>query len=404
MKSLKAIGNVILAAAAFLACDGNPVEHDNDAHLTLSPDTVVVGINQSSPLIVMVRAASGAIQYEVGLQYVSRDQSVATVNASGTITGRAAGSTYVVVMLSERPDVRDSVRVRVPAPPGPLVPSGPFVAGQSYFGRDNYIEYVAGNSPVLLTAPHGGALHPSDIATRNCGINGADQNTQELVRAIQTQYFRLTGKYPHIVINRLHRSKLDANRDLAEATCGDARAGVAWTEWHAMIGIARTAALQDGGGKAWYMDVHGHTHAIPRLELGYLRTSLQLNLSDAQLDATTAYEEISSIRSISAANTDLSFSQLLRGPNSLGALYAKNGIRSIPSDSVADRAPGTEPYYSVGYNTLRYTCSDGGGMCGVQLETHFAGVRDNAANRERFGEITVNILRTYLDLHWGLKL
>jgi len=289
-----------------------------------------------------------------------------------------------------------------PTVPGPLVPTGPFVAGQSYFGRDNYIEYVAGNSPVVFTAPHGGAILPSEIATRGCGINGPDANTQELVRAIQTQYFRLTGKYPHIVINRLHRSKLDANRDRAEATCDDPRAGVAWTEWHAMIDIARAAALQNGGGKAWYMDVHGHTHPAQRLELGYLRTSAQLNLSDAELDATTTYENLSSIRSMSAANTSHSFSQVLRGPTSLGALYAQNGIPSIPSDT--DKAPGSDLYYSVGYNTIRYTCSDGGGMCGVQLETHFPGVRDTAANRDRFAEITVNILRTYLDLHWDLKL
>jgi hypothetical protein len=291
-----------------------------------------------------------------------------------------------------------------PPATGPLVPAGPFVAGQSYFSRDDYIEYVAGNSPVVFTAPHGGSLSPSDIVTRNCGILGTDTFTQELVRAMQSQYFRVTGKYPHVLINRLHRSKLDANRDRPEATCGDARAGVAWTEWHAMIAIARTAALQTGGGKAWYMDVHGHGHPIPRLELGYLPADWMLDLSDAQLDSTAEYENLSSIRSLSAANTGLSFSQLLRGPNSLGALYARNGIRTIPSDGVADRAPGTAEYFSAGYGTWRYGCRDGGGMCGVQLETHFFGVRDNAATRERFGEITANVLRTYLDLHWRLKL
>lgn len=289
--------------------------------------------------------------------------------------------------------------------PGPLVPTGPFVTGQSYFSRDNYIEYIAGNSPVIFTAPHGGTIKPGDIVTRSCGINASDTYTEELVRAMQTQYFRVTGKYPHIVINRLHRSKLDANRDSLEATCGDRRAGVAWTEWHAMIAIARAAALQTGGGKAWYMDVHGHEHPIQRLELGYMLPNPQLNLSDAQLDATTEYENLSSIRSMSAANTSLSFSQLLRGPSSLGALYAQNGFRSVPSDNVADRAPGTAYYFSgaTGYNTMRYTCHDGGGLCGVQLETHLT-MRGNAAKHDHFGEITANVLRTYLDLHWGLKL
>jgi hypothetical protein len=110
----KAIVAVTLAAAAFLACDKSPVEQDGDPQLTLFPDSVVVGVYESSPLIATVRDASGAIQY-VSLQYVSRDQSVATVSANGAISAVAVGSTYVVATLSDRPDVRDSVRVRVHA-------------------------------------------------------------------------------------------------------------------------------------------------------------------------------------------------------------------------------------------------------------------------------------------------
>jgi len=114
MKSAKPIVAVTLAAAAVLACDGNPVERNGDSRLTLSPDSVVVGVYQSSPLTATVRDASGEIQY-VSPQYVSRDQSVATVNASGAISAVAVGATYVVATLPDRPDVRDSVRVRVHA-------------------------------------------------------------------------------------------------------------------------------------------------------------------------------------------------------------------------------------------------------------------------------------------------
>ena len=105
----RAIVAVTLAAAACLACDRNPVEQNGGPRLTLSPDSVVVGVFESSPLVATVRDASGAIQY------VSRDQGVATVNANGAISGVAVGSTYVVATLSGRPDVRDSVRVRVHA-------------------------------------------------------------------------------------------------------------------------------------------------------------------------------------------------------------------------------------------------------------------------------------------------
>ena len=106
---------VTLAAAAFLACDNAPVEPgepDGDPQLTLSPDTVVVSVFQSSPLVATVRDAGGAVQY-VALHYVSRDQGVATVNAGGAISAVAVGSTWVVAAIPDRPDVRDSVRVRV---------------------------------------------------------------------------------------------------------------------------------------------------------------------------------------------------------------------------------------------------------------------------------------------------
>ena len=112
MKSVKAIVAVTLAAAAFGACDTNPVEQNSDPQLTLSPDSVVVGEYESATLTGTVRDASGAIQY-VSLQYVSRDQRVATVDATGAISAVAAGSTYVVATLPDRPHVRDSVRVRV---------------------------------------------------------------------------------------------------------------------------------------------------------------------------------------------------------------------------------------------------------------------------------------------------
>jgi dienelactone hydrolase len=120
MNSVKAIVAATSVAAAVLACGGNPVERSPDpverspeAQLTLSPDSVVVGVYQSSLLAATVRDARGATQYGVALEYVSRDPSVATVNANGAVSALAAGATYVVAALPDRPHVRDSVRVRV---------------------------------------------------------------------------------------------------------------------------------------------------------------------------------------------------------------------------------------------------------------------------------------------------
>ena len=285
-----------------------------------------------------------------------------------------------------------------PVTPPPVVPPVPvaYVPGQSYLGRNGYVEYIAGNSPVILTAPHGGSLTPSSIPDRTASACGGsattvtDGNTLELVRTMQARYAARFGKYPHV-------------------GCGNAEAAQALTEWHAFIDVAKSAVLK-AHGKGWYMDMHGHGHAVPRLELGYLLSATQLDGTDASLDASSALENSASILTLSLASP-LSFSALLRGPTSLGTLYAGLGFPSIPSSS--DPRPSGTDYFNGGDNTRRHSCSSsasplggitGGMICGVQIEANFAGVRDNAANRERFADVTAQVLEQYLRVHWGLLL
>ena len=297
----------------------------------------------------------------------------------------------------------------------PFIPAGPYVAGRSYFGRENYIEYVAGNAPVILTAPHGGALQPAEIPNRTANLCGGeattvtDANTVDLVRAMQASFFARFGKYPHVIINHLARSKMDANRTEQEAACGDREATIALYEWHALIDSAKAAVLRTTG-KGWYMDMHGHGHAIQRLELGYLLTAAQLNQSDAALNAGGTLEDLSSVRTLSRTSA-LSFAELIRSGNSLGELYRVAGFPSVPSQ--AEPSPGAEPYFSGGDNTRRHTCGSeasglggvtGGLICGVQIEANFTGVRDNAANRQRFADVTATVLEIYLSTHWAIQL
>ncbi|MBL0169868.1 MAG: hypothetical protein IPP90_03915 [Gemmatimonadaceae bacterium] len=298
-----------------------------------------------------------------------------------------------------------------PPVPGPIG----YVAGQSYFGRNGYIEYIAGNAPVILTAPHGGTLVPSSIPDRTASTCGGaattvtDTNTGELVRAMQRRFFARFGTYPHIIISLLSRRKLDPNRVAPEADCGNADAAAALEDWHGFINTAKSAVLLTSG-KGWYMDMHGHGHAIPRLELGYLLADADLNRTDAALDATASFENVSSIRTLSEFSP-LSFATLLRGPTSLGTLYANNGFPALPSGG--DPSPNGADYFNGGDNTVRHACGSGasalggtsnGNICGVQIESNFTGVRDNATNRDRFGDATATVLEEYLRVHWGLRL
>ena len=297
---------------------------------------------------------------------------------------------------------------------GGSTPDGPYLVGQSVLGRHGYVEYIAGDAPVILTAPHGGTELPDEIPDRTesrCGGDATittDLNTAELVIAMRERWFARFGNRPHVVVMHLARRRLDPNRPLAEAACGDPEAEIAYGEWHAFIDAAKEAVLQSTG-KGWYMDMHGHGHVIQRLEIGYLLSAAQLDLPDAELDANPALEDTSSVRTISR-ESPATFSELLRGPESLGSLYAAEGFPALPS--AGDPRPSGSPYFSGGDDTRRHGCgaeaasfggSAGGNICGVQIEANFAGVRDDAANRDRFGDATARVLERYLFQHWGLR-
>src|SRR5262245_15954989 len=302
-------------------------------------------------------------------------------------------------------------------PTAPIIPPGPYTPGQSYFGRNNYIEYIAGNSPLILSAAHGGNLTPAEIPDRTdaaCGataVTTADLYTRELVIAMQQAIHTQFDTFPHVVISHLHRKKLDANRPINEASCGNRDAAIAWLEFHAFTDAVKRAVV-NGPGKGWYMDMHGHGHTIQRLELGYLLSGAELRQPDTTLDAGTTFEEESSINTISKDDAKETFSALLRGPNSLGALYAANNFPSVPSANDPFPQSG-DLYFNGGFSTERHACGaaagplggqPGGNICGVQIETNLTGVRDTAANRARFAEATARILETYLATHWDIQL
>ena len=262
------------------------------------------------------------------------------------------------------------------------------VPGTVYFGRNAYVEYIAGDIPLVISAPHGGILTPAELPDRaGPGITTVrDGNTEELARTIGDVFQTRTGGRPHIIIMRLRRTKIDANRDVAEATQGHPLTGRAWIEWHSFIETAKQTVTA-ANGTGFYIDLHGHGHEIPRLELGYLISRTSLALSDAVLDSPT-YENQSSIRTLSQASP-ASFPELLRGTRSLGALFEAEGVPAVPSPASPD--PGSAEYFDGGYNTARHGSRGGGPISGVQIEAHFTGLRDTQANRERFAIALVNV-------------
>ena len=270
--------------------------------------------------------------------------------------------------------------------------AGDLMPGSSVFGRDNYIEYIPGDLPLVIAAPHGGRLKPESIPDRTQGVTGIDANTEELARAIASVIHAETGHHAHLVICHLHRSKLDANRDLPEAAQGNDVAAHAWGEHHRFIEQACETAVEQFG-VAFLIDLHGHGHPDPRVELGYLHSALDLADCEELLNSTGSIAS-SSLRWI-AERSELSHVDLLRGPQSLGALLEKEGFPAAPSP----RMPiPTEPFFRGGYTIQRH-CRSEKNVMGVQIEANRPRLRDTSQNRARFARSLLNSLNHYFRMH-----
>jgi hypothetical protein len=148
------------------------------------------------------------------------------------------------------------------------------------------------------------------------------------------------------------------------------------------------------------IDLHGHAHSIPRLELGYLLSATELRLSDAALTSGNALSTSSIARLIRDARSTRTPAALLRGTTSLGGLLQARGYAAVPSPAAPAPLVG-EAYFDGGYNTDRHGSSSGGAVDAVQIECHFTGVRDTDANRAAFAHALVDALLVLLSDEYG---
>jgi len=244
-------------------------------------------------------------------------------------------------------------------------------------------------------------LQPLDIPTRTCNnaVTVSDANTIEVAQALKDSLFAHTGCYPHLIINHLHRSKLDCNRNLADGACGNATAVQAWNEFHNFIVDAQSSVQSAFPGKAFFLDLHGHGNPIQRVELGYLLYDDELALSDSILNTAT-YVGYSSIRQLVSSNVgNLSHAQLLRGSTALGTLLQNAGYPAVPSALIP--APGLNTnYYSGGYIIANHSSYQAGNpINGVQMELNYTGIRDTPENIHQFAGMASTVIMTYLNQH-----
>ena len=270
------------------------------------------------------------------------------------------------------------------------------IAATFYDNSKKYIEYIPGTMPVIISAGHGGVLNSgrnfgginypdsdSSLPDRNCGTNEQDDNTDILIREIQKKCFEQFGVYPYVIINNLHRSKLDPNRIKSVATCNNATSGLYYDAYHNFIDQA-SADVTSKYGKGMYIDLHGQSHSIPRVEVGYNLTSSSFD-EDLNNSSTNGTElaRVTIKNLINSNIQNLTFEDLIRGSQSFGGLlqttggseYAAlghagceriEGYRAVPSHignggqgSCDDTNPGNNAYFAGDYySNIRHGSGD----------------------------------------------
>ena len=263
---------------------------------------------------------------------------------------------------------------------------GPYQVGSTYYGREGYIEYHPGDIPIILSAPHGGRLVPDEIPDRTYGTTVTDDNTYELTKVIMdTMKVRFQGT-PHVILCRLKRTKIDANRDSVEAAQGNRYALRAWQEYHHYINVAKNK-IETSGRSGLFFDMHGHG-ANPdgfydlRTWLGYLVPGDILDQDDNILNTQENANKTSIRALIDTSRFD--FIQVLRGKNSFGALLDSLSFKSVPS--INDPGPNGSRYFSGGYNTARHGSRGGGMISAIQIEAPKPGIRQNVSTWSQFAQ------------------
>ncbi len=383
-------GTVVLVGATMLsaACGGDPMEPEVSRLIIVPEAGLVVGPNGAQRYIVSAFGPGGRVDDDL-VSWSIADPSVARVDTDGRVTAISVGTTTVSAELG---GVTATADVEVWLPPD----VDEYLPGVSYFGRNGYVEYVPGELPVILSAPHGGDLQPEEIGPRTFGESVRDLNTRELTLAVRDALVELTGYGPHVVISHLDRSRLDPNREIEEAAEANPFAQRAWNEYHRYIERAR--GMLGLRGEGMYFDIHGHGHPIARIELGYLLPVERLNLPDINLDQLSVVQ-LTSIREL-GRDSPIPFSDLLRGPTSFGGLLEAEGVPAIPSPTYP--SPGSDPYFTGGYSTRRHgSMGDTELISGIQIEHHLEGIRDTPANRAAYAEIVARVIRDFMLEHIG---
>lgn len=162
------------------------------------------------------------------------------------------------------------------------------------------VEFVTiqkGTLPVILSAPHGGELDLPGSLPRDRKSGGSrfqtvrDVRSIELAEAIANQLEAEFGQRPYVVILRVSRKYLDANRE-ADYAYESPEAQVVYDEYHGAIEQFKKAILEKHGS-GLLIDVHGQSKEKGAVYRG-TRNGLTISALNRRLgkDAAALYSKV----------------------------------------------------------------------------------------------------------------
>jgi N-formylglutamate amidohydrolase/glutamine amidotransferase PdxT len=202
---------------------------------------------------------------------------------------------------------------------------------------------LAGDLPIILSAPHGGRDAVPDVPVRlGKGVEKfvpkSDADTDRLTAELADAIAKVTGKRPYVVIARFHRKFIDANRAPELAYESD-NAKATYEAYQQAIVEARQKII-DRWGSGILLDIHGQA-----------------------LAANTIFRGTQNGKT--AAHLVKQFGEdALTGEKSLFGQLAKQGFTVVPPIDSHDE----ENHYIGGYIVTTYGSASGGTFDAIQLE------------------------------------
>ena len=149
-----------------------------------------------------------------------------------------------------------------------------------------------------------------------------DTGTQEIAEKLADLLGQKIGSRPHLVIMEVHRSQIDANREIREACMHCQACEKVYRDYHSKIEES-LASIKQG----ILFDMHGQAHGQNSTEFGY---TLPIEVLEA---ASHNGAEINSSSSIDflVERSGLSLKSLVMGEQSLGTFLDYEGFDGLPS-------------------------------------------------------------------------